>query len=67
MYTPALVGNHPSSKAGWWKGGEAQALRQGCKHCAFLRPIWCMALATRVTSPKGGEEYVLEQKTLSTS
>lgn len=61
MYTPVPGGNHPSSKAGWWKG-EAQTLRQGCKHCAFLRPTWCMALATRVTSLKGGEEYVLGGK-----
>ena len=62
MCTSAPGGHRPSSKAGWWKGGEAQALRQGCKHCAFLRPTWCMALATRVTSQKGGEKYVLGGK-----
>lgn len=50
--------DNPSSKEDWWKVGEAKALRQGCKHCAFLRPTWYMALATMVTSPKSGEEYV---------
>lgn len=50
---PALGAANTASEGPGRKGGEAEALRQGCKHCGLLRPIWYMALATTLKSPEG--------------